>query len=172
MPIPKFDVERLPAWAQIICALQSHAETAELPVARSNIVAGMWQYQMQSPAFAQALQKFLEQGAAGHKQVLVLAQIPMLDTDVTRVRRFSELGLPIQLFRNKELTSAIKQVDNLVRGLQGIHFLNFSESSFFAHAPYLQGELIYRDSHHLNEVGARLYGRFAATQLQHVFDNP
>lgn len=172
VPIPGFDVERLPAWARKACLSQMQAVSAELPTARQIIIAGMWQYQMQSPAFVDALQRFLTQSAAAHKQVLVLAQIPMFDTDVMRVRRFTELGLPAPLSFNKEWTVANQQVEALGKGLPGVRFLNFSESSFFGQAPYLQGGLIYRDSHHLNEVGARLYGRFAATQLQHVFDNP
>lgn len=172
VPIPGFDVERLPGWAQKACTSQIEAVVAELPTARRIIIAGMWQYQMQSPAFVDALQRFLAQSAAAHKQVLVLAQVPMFDTDVMRVRRFTELGLPAPLIFNKEWNVANQKVEAAAKGLQGVHFLNFSESSFFEQAPYLQGALIYRDSHHLNEVGARLYGRFAATHLQRAFDNP
>lgn len=54
----------------------------------------------------------------------------------------------------------------------GVRFLASSSSSFFAAAPYEHELLIYRDSHHLNEVGASRYGHYAVQQLQRAFDQP
>lgn len=72
---------------------------------------------------------------------------------------------------NKEWAAVSKQVEHLGRDLQDVRYLGFSGSSF-VQSPYLLGGLIFRDSHHLNELAAHLYGCIAATQLQHVFDNP
>lgn len=60
----------------------------------------------------------------------------------------------------------------LAEGIPNVRFMDFSTSAFFADAPYQDGELIYQDSHHLNEVGARRYGYFASRQLQRLFEQP
>ncbi|MNJ14196.1 hypothetical protein D3C77_84110 [compost metagenome] len=50
--------------------------------------------------------------------------------------------------------------------------MSYLVSSFIAQVPNLQGVHDPYGSYHLNEIGARLYGRCAATHLQLVFDNP
>ncbi|MFQ6558126.1 acyltransferase family protein [Pseudomonas sp. Lb2C1-1] len=170
VPIPGFDIERLPAWAQKPCRAQIEAVARELPKVERVIIAGMWQYQMQSQAFAKAFAEFLVDTAGAHKHIVVLAQVPMFETDVQRVRRFTELGLPAPLTFNREWQVANQQVQAIVDRTPGVRFLDFSNSSFFAAAPYQQGLLIYRDSHHLNEVGASRYGHYAAEPLQRAFD--
>lgn len=172
VPIPGFDVERLPTWAQKPCRDQIAAVAQVLPEVDRVIVAGMWQYQMQSQAFTNALTEFLSATAGSYKNVVVLAQVPMFETDVQRVRRFTELGLPAPLTFNREWQAANQQVKAIADRTPGVRFLDFSSSSFFAAAPYEQGLLIYRDSHHLNEVGASRYGHYAAQQLQRAFDQP
>ncbi len=171
VPIPGFDVERLPADAQNACTMQMEAVVAQLLSARKVIIAGMWQYQMKSPAFVKAFELFLKQSAQEGRRVVVLAQVPMFQSNVMRVRRFNELGLPVSLSLNTEWIAANSQVEAIVNRLDGVQFLDFSGSSFFADAPFWQGALIYSDSHHLNERGAHQYGRYAAVRLQHLFDN-
>ncbi|WP_317663871.1 acyltransferase family protein [Pseudomonas sp. KU43P] len=172
VPIPGFDVERLPRWAQKACLEQIQAVARELPKVEQVIVAGMWQYQMQSAPFTKALADYLLSITRANKSVVVLAQVPMFETDVQRVRRFTELGLPAPLTLNPQWQAANQQVKDIVDRTPGARFLDFSKSEFFAAAPYEKGVLIYRDSHHLNEVGATRYGRYAAQQLQQAFDQP
>lgn len=170
VPIPGFDVERLPDYAQQACRSQIIAVKQALVTMDKVIIAGMWQYQMPSPAFVKALQAFLDDATTAHKQVVILGQVPMFRSDVQRVRRFRELGLPATLAFNDEWRVANQQVEMLATGRAGVHFVDFSNSGFFADAPYEHGELIYQDTHHLNEIGARRYGHFAGGQLQRLFD--
>jgi len=170
VPIPAFDVEGLPEYAQQPCRSQIIAVKQALLTMDRVLIAGMWQYQMPSPAFVKALQAFLNDASADHKQVVVLGQVPMFHTDVQRVQRFRELGLPATQTFNNEWKAANQQVAELTRGIPGVHYVDFSNSSFFADAPYEKGELIYQDNHHLNEIGARRYGHFAGGQLQQLFD--
>ncbi|GLO52038.1 hypothetical protein PPUN110474_34390 [Pseudomonas putida] len=172
VPIPGFDVARLPDWAHASCRAQIEAVSRELPNIDQLIIAGMWQYQMQSQVFAKALAEFLYDTAKVHKRVLVLAQVPMFETDVQRVRRFTEIGLPAPLEFNRQWQAANQQVKEIVQRTPGVRFLDFSNSEFFASAPYRHGMLIYRDRHHLNEVGANLYGQYAAEELRRTFDQP
>lgn len=170
VPIPGFDVERLPEYAQQPCRSQIIAVKQALVTMDKVIIAGMWQYQMPSPAFVKALQAFLDDAAAAPKQVVILGQVPMFRSDAQRVRRFRELGLPATLALNDEWKIANHQVELLAAGRAGVHYVDFSSSGFFADAPYEHGELIYQDNHHLNEIGARRYGHFAGGQLQQLFD--
>lgn len=172
VPIKGFDVQRLPAWAQKSCRAQIDAVALALPKTDKIIVAGMWQYQMQSPAFIEAFRFFLEDAAATKKQVVVLAQIPMFDSNVLRIRRFTELGLLVPLKLNAEWKSANKAVGDMVAGIPGAKFIDFSGSVFFATAPYHEGQLIYQDRHHLNEIGARRYWQYASAAMRHAFDQP
>ncbi|WP_240920399.1 acyltransferase family protein [Metapseudomonas otitidis] len=170
VPIPGFDLDRLPVWAQEPCREQIEAVTRELPKVDRVIVAGMWQYQMQSPSYAKAFADFLASTVQAQKTVVVLGQVPMFDSDVQRARRFIALGMPASIILNGEWQAANRQVESIVDQVNGARFLDFSGSSFFAEAPYQQGILIYRDNNHLNEVGARRYGHYAAEQLQRAFN--
>lgn len=170
VPIPGFDIERLPDYAQLACREQIIAVKQALATMDKVIIAGMWQYQMPNPAFVKALQGFLDDAAAAHKQVVILGQVPMFRSDVQRVRRFRELGLPASLAFNEGWRVANAQVERLAAGRPGVQYVDFSRSEFFADAPYEHGELIYQDVHHLNEIGARRYGHFAGGQLKRLFD--
>lgn len=172
VPIKGFDVERLPTWAQKSCRTQIDAVAQALPGMDKIIVAGMWQYQMQSPAFIAAFQNFLQDAYAAKKKVLVLAQIPMFDSNVLRIRRFTELGLSAPLKPNREWQSANRAVERMVNKIPGAQFMDFSRSGFFATAPYQDGQLIYQDRHHLNEVGARRYWQYASAAMRRAFDQP
>lgn len=172
VPIPGFDIERLADWAQSACQAQIETIAGLMPAFDRIIVAGMWQYHMQSQAFTESLRAFLVEADRAGKQVVLLAQIPMFDTNVQRVRRFTELGLSTSLRPNKEWQGANQQVLELAKGISGVRFIDYSSSGFFVDAPYRNGELIYHDNHHLNEVGARLYGRYVSSQVQTFFDQP
>lgn len=172
VPIKGFDVERLPGWAQKSCRAQIDAVAQSLPLMDKIIVAGMWQYQMQSHAFKTAFKIFLQDAVAAKKKVVVLAQIPMFDSNVLRIRRFTELGLPAPLKPNREWQSANRAVQEMVAEIPGTQFMDFSGSEFFATAPYQDGQLIYQDRHHLNEIGARRYWQYASAAMRHAFDQP
>ncbi|HFN4048006.1 TPA: acyltransferase family protein [Pseudomonas aeruginosa] len=171
VPIPAFDLERLPRWARKPCQAQIDAVAQSMLNFDKIIVAGMWQYQMQSPAFAQAMRAFLVDTSYAGKQVVLLGQIPMFESNVQRVRRFRELGLSAPLV-SSSWQGANQLLRALAEGIPNVRFMDFSTSAFFADAPYQDGELIYQDSHHLNEVGARRYGYFASRQLQRLFEQP
>lgn len=170
VPIVGFDVGRLPAWAQDSC--RSQIERVEALMAETDVIvlAGMWQYQTQSDAFMQAFSQFIEAAAEKNKRILVLAQIPMFDTNFLRVHRFAALGLPVKVVQNNEWKSANSKIETAVHDVPGAKFLDFSESEFFESAPFENNRLIYLDNHHLNELGARRYGQYAAGFLEKFID--
>ncbi|WP_455884521.1 acyltransferase family protein [Pseudomonas spelaei] len=162
VPIPGFDVERLPEFAQAACHAQISAVMPYVERARVIVVAAMWQWQTPSAAFMAAFSDFLEKTTQRNVKVIVLAQVPMFDVSLLRVRRFEALGLPAHINEDKDWRQANAKVAAIVSRYKGAEFVDFSHSSFFAEAPFHQGQLIYMDNSHLNELGARGYGLFTA----------
>ncbi|WP_342389433.1 acyltransferase family protein [Pseudomonas sp. TH21] len=166
VPIPGFDVERLPEFAQASCRSQISALAPYVEQARIIVVAAMWQWQAPNTAFMTAFSNFLEQTNKRNVRVIVLAQVPMFDVSLLRVRRFKALGLPTRVSEDKDWRQENAKVAAVVGHYKGAEFLDLSRSEFFADAPYHQGQLIYMDNSHLNEIGARAYGVFATPLIE------
>lgn len=163
VPIPGFDVGRIPDYARADCYSQIAALAPYIvDEARLIVIAAMWQWHAHHPNFMQTLSAFLKKTTQRNIKVIVLAQVPMFDANPLRIRRFSALGLPMNVSQNKDWEKANSDVAAIVRRYKGATFLNLSHSQFFADAPFYDGQLIYFDNHHLNELGARSYGLFAA----------
>lgn len=171
VPIPDFDIQRLPEWARDPCKAQITAVEEALQHTDKLIIAALWQYQMQSAPFVTALKAFLDNLEQSGKQVIVMAQVPMFSSNVQRVRRFQDIGLPASLTLGDDWRITNRQVEAVAARYRSVHYVDFSGSTFFAHAPYEQGDLIYLDNQHLNEVGSRRYGQFAGAKLQSLFES-
>ncbi|MFZ6045139.1 acyltransferase family protein [Pseudomonas sp. CR3202] len=160
--IPGFDVERLPDWAQPPCTAQIAAAEPFIRSAQKIVIAAMWQYQVQSPAFLQAFERFLDSTDAKGQKVLVMAQLPMFDSDMLRMSRFEQLHLPVSRTLNGQWQAANSTIAKMVARHPSARFLDLSGDPLFASAPFADNTLIYQDKHHLNEIGARRYGEVAA----------
>lgn len=164
--IPGFDIERLPEWAQAPCRSQIDAAAPFLQKADKIVIAAMWQYQAQSDKFLQAFDQFLASTDARSQQVLVMAQLPMFNTNMQRMNRFERLGLPVVRTRNEEWQTANSRIAQIVAQHKSARFLDLSESELFSAAPFDEGVLIYFDNHHLNEIGSTRYGELAAPSFK------
>lgn len=165
VPIPGFDVERIPDYSRADCLAQSQALAPMLARTDRVIIAGMWQWQAQSDAFLQALADFVKTLASQGKRVIVLGQVPMFEVNVQRMQRFSVLGMHMAPEFNAAWKAGNSKVAERLSGIDNVYFLDLSPLPFFQHAPYEDGMLIYQDNHHLNERGARRYGEAAAPVL-------
>lgn len=165
VPIPGFDVERIPDYSRADCLAQSQALVPLLARTDTVIIAGMWQWQAQSDAFLQSLAEFTKTLSAQGKRVIVLAQVPMFEVNVQRMQRFALLGMEIAPARSATWASGNSKIAERLSGIDNVFFVDFSQTPFFQHAPYEDGVLIYQDNHHLNERGARRYGELAAPAL-------
>lgn len=169
VPIPGFDVERIPDYSRANCRSQIAALAPFIDDANVIVVAAMWEWQAPNPEFLSAFAEFLENTTKRNVKVFVLAQIPMFDFNPLRMKRFSELGLPVRVSKNENWEKSNHDIAEIVSHYKGAEFLDFSHSSFFADAPFYSGKLIYMDNHHLNEWGARDYGVFTAPLLKKLF---
>lgn len=164
--IPAFDVNRLPLWAQSPCSAQIQTATQFLSSAKEIVVAGMWQYHVRSEAFIEAFDSFLKKATTKGQKVVVMAQIPMFTSDVQRILRYQSLGFPAQATPNPEWSNANKKIAEVVARNPSARFINLSDGDFFSRAPFENGNLIYSDNHHLNELGAQRYGAFATSYFR------
>lgn len=169
VPISGFDVDRIPEYSRADCRSQIAALAPYIDQATTIVVAAMWEWQASNSEFLHAFSNFLEDTTKRNVRVVVLAQIPMFDFNPRRVRRFSELGLPIKVSKNEGWEKANNKIAEIVRQYKGAEFMDFSHSVFFAEAPFYSGTLIYMDNHHLNERGAYDYGLFAAPFMKPIF---
>lgn len=158
VPIEGFDVERLPQWAQQACLEQIAYARPLIASADTIVLAAMWQYQTQSPAFMRALEKFLSVMQGQGTKVVVLGQVPMLEANVARMQRFAVLGLaePIRLVPMEHSEGMVRSLANRYDNTQ---FIDVSMFALLKHPPFYKAGVMYMDSHHLNEVGAYEYGQ-------------
>lgn len=166
--IPEFDVARLPEYLHADC--RASLLSAKQYIARANtvVVAGMWQYQASSPAFIRAFQRFLADADLEGRSVIVLAQIPMLASNVLRLKRFEKLGIGHPALPHSEWLQANSVVRQIVSQHGSAKFIDYSGHQLFTNAPLFGGRLIYHDSHHLNEIGAEEYGKIAASVFREL----
>ncbi len=159
--IPGFDVQRIPEDSRRACSEQIERALPLIEKASMIAIAGMWQYHASSEEFWTAFEAFLSSVAARRKPVLVFAQIPMLDGDPLRARRFAYLGVPRLPSIKTGWASANCRMQQLVARFPSARFFDLSANPIFSHAPAYDGSIIYFDGSHLNELGARLYGEAA-----------
>jgi len=166
VPIHGFDLDRLPAWAREQCRSQIDIVKNYIDSADIIMVAGMWQYQSASDRFMQALDGFITAASARNQRIIVLAQIPMLTSNVQRMYRFAEFGRRPEANLEGTWQAANSKVAELVGAHTNARFLDFSSMKLFAATPFSNGVLIYQDSHHLNELGSHAYGEAAKDYIR------
>ncbi|MFI8482995.1 acyltransferase family protein [Pseudomonas sp. NPDC078700] len=163
--IEGFDIEKLPEWAREPCEKQIKYAALNLDSADAYIVAGKWQYQVQSSIFLKALNKFISNADNKDKSVILLAQVPMLDKNVQRAYRLNELGFRSDVNVRSDWRSSNDKIYELSKLHKNAIFLDLSKLPLFTRPPFYEGKLIYQDDHHLNEIGSRLYGVQAASVI-------
>ena len=91
----------------------------------------------------------------------------MLSSDVQRLRRFEAFGLRSGIRIHEEWAGGNQIVSEIAGQYANVRFLEFSGDEMFTTPPFYRGELVYSDSHHLNELGVVKYSDIAATAFDH-----
>lgn len=165
VPIEGFDAERIPEWARQPCESQIAVVKPYIESADAVLLAGMWQFHEPSERFMLALEKFMTATAKREQPLVVLAQIPMLTSNVQRMQRFNALGSSKSTHLEGTWQKANWSVAKKVGGFPNATFLDLTSLPLFETPPLSNGELIYHDSHHLNEIGSKAYGEAASTKI-------
>jgi peptidoglycan/LPS O-acetylase OafA/YrhL len=165
VPIPGFDTDRIKEAARLPCTEQIAAIQQQIANADAVIIAGMWSYHMQSAEFSLALTAFLSDMRAADKPTLLLAQVPMFLGNTQRSHRFAALGLHRHAQLDDAWIRGNRDISELAREVGSMTYMDLSSLPVFQDAPFLRGELIYFDEHHLNERGSLMYGQDAAPMI-------
>ncbi len=165
IPFKGFDTERIRDFLREPCLKQITYVDEQLPMVDGVMLAGHWVSHSRSETFMNTLGHFLEKTRASGMPVLVLAQVPMLTKNVHRLQRFTVFGFSPNSERETEWFTANGRVKDLVEGVGNIVFLDLSTLAVFEKAPFSGGQIIYYDNNHLNEFGARRYGKAAVPYI-------
>ena len=159
--IPGFDYQRIAEWAEKSCLDQIEAAKPYIEKARIIFIAGVWNSQTRSEAFNLALKKFFQ--VENDKRIIILSQVPRFSRDIVRTQRFAELYLPSQLERDLSYKAANIKLAEISENYINLEFWPLDDLPVFNEAPFYQDVVIYRDEHHLNEVGVLAYAKNAAS---------
>lgn len=174
--IPNFDYERLPEWARKPCIDQIAYAKSYIDSASTIIIAGAWDYQVQSQKFMLALEQFLSAYDSSSKKIYIMSQVPKLNINVQRLMRYRYLGLPVILKRDLTYKNANMVLWELASKHKSSQYLKLSELNMFKDAPFYKYDLsisspIYFDEHHLNEVGSSIYARRSSELFKKILIN-
>lgn len=163
--IPGFDYQRISEWAQKPCIDQ--IKNAEKYIEESDVIviAGMWSYQTLSTQFNSSLKAFIQSWP--NKHFLLLSQIPKLKKEPERVRRFNYIGLGNRQELDKEYITGNRQQAHLASELNNASFIKLDTLNIFNTVPVYNEDIIYLDSHHLNELGSHIYAEQARELFKH-----
>lgn len=165
--IPGFDYQRIAEWAHEACLKQIEEAEPHIKQAHTIFLAGMWSWQLQSDRFRKVLAEFLNSGAP-QAQKYVISQVPLLNRNPMRNRRFDALGVRSVASRDESYLAANDAVKKIAEtgGAKAI-YLELDDLGLFERAPLFQGALVYYDESHMNEVGVLDY----AGQARRIFES-
>lgn len=169
--IPQENVNYLPKWARQPCLNQIEEAYAATDDVDTVVISGQWVNQVRRRAVRDGLERFLTDMKARNKSVIILAQTPMIATNVLRAHRFDQLSIPVDVTLKPNWDKGNYVIEEIVSRHENATYLDFSRIPLFANPPLFEGELLYRDRSHLNEVGSKLYGKYAAEYFKGLGDN-
>lgn len=167
--IPGFDYQRLPEWARADCLSQIKQGQLYQLTAERVFLVGSWSYHTQSEEFISAFKDYLQSAVLKNKSVYILSQIPRFNQSALRVRRFHFIGLNSHLTLNPRYQLANQKIESIAKKYSQVSFLALDHLPVFDDAPFYNQELIYRDKHHINEVGAKAYAKYALSYFEQLF---
>ncbi|MBE0472264.1 MAG: hypothetical protein IBX55_22490 [Methyloprofundus sp.] len=164
--IPGFDYQRIPEWAHPPCLAQIEHGQKYQQVAEKIFLVGSWSYHTQSKAFISAFEDFLQNMAMQNKPVIILSQIPRFKQSAMRAQRFAYIGISSAMALDSRYLAANQQLSTIAENYPHVNYLTLNDLPVFEHAPFWNGKIIYRDEHHINEIGAKAYAKDALPTFQ------
>ena len=130
----------------------------------------MWSWQLQSDQFRNNFTAFLNTGAPQAHKYLI-SQVPLFKQNSIRTNRFNTLGMTNVSSGQDEYKSANQTLKLISESVTNTKYLPLDNLAIFKSAPIFQGELIYYDQSHMNEVGIINYARQASELMKDAMNN-
>nr|WP_275589580.1 SGNH hydrolase domain-containing protein [Pseudomonas sp. KSR10] len=163
--IDGFDIFSLPNWARAPCALQIEEANRYVSNADVIFIAGKWSQHILNANFNGSLHRFIKTHSSEAKNIYLISQVPQFKGNPLRAERFRKLGIPLELERDPAAVKGNAVIENIAAQYPNVHYLDFTGLDVFSNAPFYDDKLIYRDEHHINEVGSRIYAQAARPVL-------
>lgn len=128
----------------------------------------MWSYQLDDDGFSDVLNKFFDSAEAKGQRIWVLAQIPKLTKSPARLMRLRYWGLEVQSVLDNDSSVANIKLSLIIKNHPSINMYDPARSKFLQTPPFYEGDLVYHDDHHLNEIGSSHYGQLLITLLKNA----
>ncbi len=168
--IPNFDTNVVPDFSRKQCLNQLEYAEELIKEAEIIVIAGKWSWHVKSDTFLISLDNFLADVNTSGKSIFLLAQIPQLELDIQRLRIFERLGFPVQTKLIQSWETANQKVAAITDKYSNTIFLDFTALPFFDNAPFYDGDLMYFDESHLNEVGSAKYGEMVVPYFKDMLN--
>lgn len=168
MTFASFDVQRIDSWARENCKRQIAHATGLMEGASNVVLAGSWNLHLERESFVQSVRQFLEDNSA--KRILILGQEPLLMQDPIRIMRFRRLGFDVESEINDDYLRTNEILRSISEEYEHVLYLRLDDLPVFDQVPFYNQFPIYFDTHHLNEYGSIVYGRYASEYFSEVFD--
>jgi len=170
--IPDFDYKRIAEWAHQQCQDQIKIANEHLAKAKIVFLAALWNWQLKSKDFESALVEFFQTITSNGTHVYIIGQEPLLNSNPLRVLRFNNLGLVVESQRNPDYVRTNRLLRKFAEEIPKLDYLGFDNLPIFEKAPIYQGEPVYYDNNHINEIGIIEYAKQAKSVIKNsIFNN-
>ena len=78
------------------------------------------------------------------------------------------MNLPIEMKVDNDYLKTNLVLKDIASQYEHVFYLDFSKLPIFQAVPFYNGEVIYRDKDHLNEVGALEYAKQSIVQIKEI----
>lgn len=123
--IPGFDYNRIAEWAQQSCVAQIEQTKSYLENVELIFITASWNWHLRSEEFNRALRDFL-QNMASQAQVYILSQVPLLNRNPQRAKRFLSLGLTPYVNINPDYLRTNEYLYDLSMVIDRVHYLELN----------------------------------------------
>lgn len=167
LPIVGFKVDELPEWAQMPCAEQIKVVSEKVKHNDLIVLGGYWQMHLErDDDFFEILNMYFK-NIESSKKFFVLADVPNFSShNPARSFRLNQFGFEVEPKVDIDAMKINRKVRDMAENHIHVEYIDLvSNNEIFDNIPFYKTQVIYFDEHHLNQVGAKLYGKSSINRL-------
>ncbi len=166
VPIVGFVYKGLSGNVRRNCQIQINEVSRRLVNYNKVIVAAMWNGHLSRNEFKLAFENFLKNNA--DKKIYLLADVPHLLNNIpARMHHLQSLGLQFATMDLEQSSiTANGQLQRIANQYDYVEYIDLvTDNLTFYTAPFYNGQMVYHDRHHLNELGSKIYADVSGEKL-------
>ncbi|GAA3706746.1 acyltransferase family protein [Oceanisphaera sediminis] len=164
--IPEFNYQRIPEYSHKACLAQIEEAKGYLKEAEVVFIAASWDNNLKYKHFEAALDGLVQ--SKPETKFFVISQEPRLSRNPLRARRFEYLGFNSVVEVNPSYKKANHILEDKCGQYVNLSLLDLTGLKVFELPPFYQGDMVYYDEHHINEVASKIYAKQALTTFKNL----